>query len=85
VLQIDPRLSREDVELDTSLVDDLALDSLKFVDLTFALEDNLEVAELPLQDWADEEKQRCDKRFTVASLVAFCRTHLDAGSRARRT
>jgi hypothetical protein len=72
LLLIDRRLSREDLALHTSLVDDLAVDSLKLVDLAFVLEESLELDEFPLQDWADEEKRRVGKRFTLASLAAFC-------------
>ncbi|HEX6240948.1 MAG TPA: acyl carrier protein, partial [Polyangiales bacterium] len=39
----------------TLLIDELGLDSLKFVDLTVALEDALGIHEFPMQEWVDEE------------------------------
>jgi acyl carrier protein len=55
-----------------SLVEDLGIDSIRFVDLAFALEDALGLAEFPMQAWADEEATRGDKRYTVGSLVERC-------------
>lgn len=55
-----------------SIMDDLGLDSLRFVDLTLALEEGLGLDELPVQDWYDAESTRSGKRYSVASLVAFC-------------
>ena len=56
----------------TSLVDDLAFDSLDFVDLTVALEQALEIDGLPMQDWADREMATDPPRFTLGNLVAMC-------------
>jgi acyl carrier protein len=56
----------------TSLVDDLGLDSLEFIDLTLGLEAALELEQFPMQDWADDEIERSEQRFTFASLVGAC-------------
>jgi acyl carrier protein len=62
----------EAVHLGASLVDDLGIDSLKFVDLTLAIERRLGLCEFPMQIWADLEMQRDGDRFSVASLVHAC-------------
>jgi acyl carrier protein len=64
----------EDISPSTSLTDDLAFDSMKFVDLTVALEENLAIPEFPMQDWIDAENNQGGRAFTVASLVAACVT-----------
>lgn len=62
------------IGLDTSLVDDLALDSIRFVDLAVALEEALGIPEFPLQGWIDAELASPDEtRFTVRSLLEYCR------------
>jgi acyl carrier protein len=72
LLRVDRRLRPEDVQLDTSLIDDLGLDSIKLVGLSVALEDAFDISDFPMQDWSDEEAQRTGGRFTVASLVTAC-------------
>jgi acyl carrier protein len=61
-----------DIPDNASVVDDLGLDSLRFVDLTLALEQALDIENLPLQDWYDSESLRSEGRFSVASLVRLC-------------
>jgi acyl carrier protein len=56
---------------ESSLIDDLALDSLKFVDLTLALERVFELDEFPMQDWVDLEAEK-ENGFLVASLALAC-------------
>lgn len=56
-------------ELDHSLVDDLELDSLMFVDLTLILEENLQIAQFPMEDWAALESRKTGARFTIRSLM----------------
>lgn len=56
----------------TSLVDDLGLDSLRFVDLALAIERQLGIEDFPMQDWYDEECRRGQEGFTVGSLVLTC-------------
>lgn len=71
--RVDRRLIPERVTLDASLTDDLGLDSLRFVDLTVALEDALHIDAFPIQEWHDAEAAKeGERRFTVASLVASC-------------
>lgn len=61
----------QNIGVETSLVDDLGLDSFLFVDLTVLLEEKLGVAGFPMQRWADAELER-GGRFTLGSLVALC-------------
>ncbi|MDH5675261.1 MAG: acyl carrier protein [Myxococcales bacterium] len=67
--RIDPALS---------LVDDLGLTSLQMVDLTLALEDAFDLDEFPMQDWVEQETQRGEEGFSVASLVDACAELLSA-------
>ena len=54
-----------------SLVHDMRMDSLVFVEVTVALEEELGVAGFPLQSWADEESIKPGTAYTLGSLVAF--------------
>lgn len=58
----------------TSLIDDIGLTSLRFVDLTVELEDALGIPEFPMQVWIDDEMRLAPgtRRFTVGSLVSRC-------------
>jgi acyl carrier protein len=60
------------MSMETSLVEDMDIDSMRFVDLTVALEKELNLPEFPMQDWVDEEEIKQDKRYTVRSLVDYC-------------
>jgi acyl carrier protein len=53
----------------TRLVDDLAMDSLTFVELSIELERVLGVREFPMQAWVDAEDELATDRYTVGSLV----------------
>lgn len=53
------------------LIEDVGLDSLRFVDLTVALEDALQIAEFPMQDWVDAQVA-ADLPLTVGALVLEC-------------
>lgn len=69
------------LDVGTSLVDDLGLDSIRFLDLAVALENALGVVEFPLQEWLDEElTSRAEVRYTVGSLLAFSIRRLDVGA-----
>jgi acyl carrier protein len=70
--RLDRRMANRPMTRDTSVVDDLGIDSLRFVDLTVILEEQLQIREFPLQDWYDSEAQKSGKRFTVGSLVSLC-------------
>ena len=78
IARVDKRVARRVVGLETSLVADLGIDSLRFVDLAFALEQAFSIAVFPLQDWYDAEVKREGAHFTIGSLVDACK-------RAQRT
>jgi acyl carrier protein len=65
-----------------SLVEDLGIDSLKFVDLTVALEDAFELDEFPMQAWVDREAHKEAPRFTVLALARACLDQLERKRRA---
>lgn len=67
-----------DVKPSSSLIADLGLDSLKFVDLTVALEEAFGLREFPMQEWVDREAEKDTAAFTVASLVSACCEQLRA-------
>ncbi len=71
-LLADHGVRREDVQPETSLVDDLGMDSMKFLDLTVALERRLGLRELPMQRWQDDEALKPGRRYTVRALAATC-------------
>jgi len=57
----------------TSLVRDLAIDSIKLAELTVAAEAELGVGELPVEEWLEAEaKREASARFLVGSLVRHC-------------
>ena len=60
------------IRMETSLVTDLGFDSLSLVEVAAAIEDALQIEELPLLAWSDRESEKDDERFTVASLVDLC-------------
>jgi acyl carrier protein len=68
----DVAFAGSDILPELSIFEDLGLDSLTMVDLTFLLEEKLSVAEFPIQEWADAEASRDGQRYTVASLVDRC-------------
>ena len=65
-------IEAKELRADTSLIDDLALDSLMFVDLTLALERSFDIPEFPMQEWVDREAKEDGARFTVRSLSDAC-------------
>jgi acyl carrier protein len=71
VLLDNGRASKE-ITWESSLIDDLGLDSLDFVDLTLELESAFCMEEFPMQQWVDAEKVKKQNRFTVASLAKAC-------------
>jgi len=79
--RVDARVVAAQVNLDTSVVHDLGLDSLRFVDLTIALEEALNIGEFPIQEWHDAESTLASEpRFTMGSLVALCIRCIDERS-----
>ena len=69
-----------EIELDTSLVDELAFDSWAFIELTMRLEKRLDIDELPLQDWIDRESSSRESNHTVRSLAAFAQDFVATGN-----
>lgn len=67
------------IQLESSLVDDLELDSLKFVDLMGAIETAFGIDEFPMQAWVDAELEREGSRFTVAALLDACLREMRGG------
>lgn len=65
---------REHISLETSLIDQIGLDSLRFVELTVGLEDALGLKVFPMQDWADQQLavEQGSPRFLVRHLVEAC-------------
>jgi acyl carrier protein len=63
---------RERISPTSLLIDDLGLDSLKFVDLTVGLEEALGIEEFPMQDWVDKQLE-AKRPLDVAGLVEACR------------
>jgi len=74
----------EDIRPSMSLIDDLAIDSVKLIELTVALEDSLGVDECPLREWLDASDADTSA-YTVATLVAncvrLCQAEVDTPSR----
>ena len=61
------------------LIEDVGLDSLRFVDLTVALEDALRIPEFPMQEWVDAQVEG-DRPLTVGALVLECERLVAASS-----
>ena len=74
-----PGVSSEQLHRDALLIDDLGLDSLKFVDLSVALEEALGVPEFPMQDWVDRQLE-LEAPLSVGALVDACRELLARGA-----
>ena len=72
------------LRMETSLIDDLAMDSFLFVDLTLMLEERLKIENFPMQRWADTEMER-GGHFTIGSLVELCVEVIDALARGTMT
>lgn len=70
-----PGVSAETLEWDTLLVDELGVDSLKFVDLTVGLEEALGLDVLPMQEWVDAQMQ-ANRPLSIGELVAACQSAL---------
>jgi acyl carrier protein len=69
-----------EINEESLLIEELGLDSMKFVDLTVNLEDALHISELPMQAWIDEELES-GRSLSVGGLVQACRAALRAGAR----
>lgn len=82
-LLADTAITRAELTPTTSLIDDLGLDSLKFVDLTLALEEGLHLEEFPMQEWVDVEASKDAPAFTVLALARACLSELEQSGRPR--
>lgn len=71
---MDTGVSRDDVSLESCLVRDLCMESIRFVDLTVALEALLGLPMFPMQDWIDAQLADGGHELRVDALVAFCQT-----------
>ncbi|MET0594149.1 MAG: acyl carrier protein [Polyangiaceae bacterium] len=74
LFRINRKIRRVDVQESSSLIEDFGLDSVRFVELAFVLEDVFELDAFPMDEWAASEMARVGKRFTVASLADRLRT-----------
>jgi acyl carrier protein len=70
--QVDRRIQSDAIQAEKSLIDDFGLDSLKFIDLTLALQQLVCIPEFPMEQWMDQERLAMEPRYTVGSLVRFC-------------
>ena len=70
-----PGIQEAHIQPHRELIMDLGLDSLKFVDLTVALEHALGVEEFPMQAWVDA-RIASNEPLTVASLERACEAAL---------
>jgi acyl carrier protein len=77
-----PKTSRGVIDTNTSIVDDLGIDSLNIINLTLALEEELGIAEFPMQAWYDGELSKNGRRFTVGALATACVQYLRGGETA---
>jgi hypothetical protein len=59
------------------LIEDLGLDSLKFVDLTLSLERVLPTSEFPMQYWVDSRIESAFRRTSVESSRSVRRSYRD--------
>lgn len=76
-----PGLTPELVRRDQLLVEDLGLDSLKFVDLTVALEEMLGLPRFPMQEWVDAQIEH-GLPLSVAELVEACERQVSSAGRS---
>lgn len=72
----------EDVLMTSSLVSDLGMESMRFVDLTIMLEDMFGFP-FPMQQWIDAELAAGVDGFRVRSLVALSERLLSNAALAR--
>ena len=70
--RVDRRVLEKHLTPGMSLVDDLGIDSTRFVELAIALENELAREEFPIEKWFDEETRRPGERYTIESLVDVC-------------
>jgi acyl carrier protein len=71
IRQVLLRAGRDGVDVgpESSLIEDLGIDSVMFVDLTIGIETRFGIAEFPMQAWVDGEAHVGAERLTVESLA----------------
>jgi acyl carrier protein len=70
-----PGVDAAQIQRMSLLIEDLGMDSLKFVDLTFALEQSLGIERFPMEEWVDAQISE-EKPLNVDSLVRACQAQL---------
>jgi acyl carrier protein len=59
----------EEIHWSDSIMTDLGFDSITVVELCCAVEEALQIKELPLNQWLNEESDKDGERYTMASFV----------------
>ncbi|HKP62232.1 MAG TPA: acyl carrier protein [Polyangiales bacterium] len=84
LLKLAPReVNPAGVDASSRLIEDLGLDSMKFVDLTVGLEEALGIPEFPMQDWVDALVAR-DEPLRAGALIAACEALVGVGAAESR-
>lgn len=68
---VQPDAERSAITAECLLVEDLGMDSMKFVTLTVQLEEALSIGEFPMQAWIDEQIENV-RPLTVGELAQAC-------------
>jgi acyl carrier protein len=75
-------VERQDITADANVISDLGVDSLDFLDISFAIEKRFDV-KLPVDDWVekvDGKEAELDDFFTVKAIAAYVRQHSAAAA-----
>lgn len=59
----------DEIQWSDSIMTDLGFDSITVVELCCAVEEALQIRELPLNQWLNEESDKDGERYTIASFV----------------
>jgi acyl carrier protein len=59
----------DEIHWSDSIMTDLGFDSITVVELCCAVEEALQIKELPLNQWLNEESDKDGERYTIASFV----------------
>ncbi len=66
------KLIASDINTNHSLTEDLGISSLRFFELTIALERTLRIEKFPIEEWIYAESLVEGPRYTIESLVNKC-------------
>ena len=75
-------VERGDITADANVISDLGVDSLDFLDISFAIEKQFNV-KLPIDEWVekvDGNEAALDDFFTVKAIAAYVRQHSAAAA-----